>query len=332
MHLHASAVECVNPWLNCTVHDDGSVRDTTYRAGTIPIYPEFDGDTPVLSAGMSPDRRYGLEIVVNPYAYAEFLDKMYKFQLYFDHVPQTPRTSIHIHVDVAGESWKYIRNVLLWAYALEAPIFRMACDGGTHRGERIFNGEPNDHRYARPLSDPIGIESNGRLVPLIDWTQLVEAETASEFVAAWGRFDIFWNPGIAHYCPHRLHMINLASVQRQGTLEWRVFDGIYGKIAYFAQLVYAIHDIASKGEPDFAPMLLGSQPNIDAVWLSRLLNIDCEMLWGTQWPRPVRTHALRSHYPDAPRIPSTAEHPVNSIRVIRTNDNGSDNFPLFRRT
>lgn len=322
------------PWLEYTTHDDGSVRGITYNAGNLSVYPQYDNKgAAILSVGMQPGPRFGLELVTRPYEYGELLPLMDKAATVLSHLPQTSRTSVHIHVDVADQPWVYIRRVLLWAHALEAVLFRLACGGGVHRGARIHDGALNDHRYARPLSSSIAIDWSGTVKPLIVWNKLINATTASEFVAAWGRLDLFWNGGIAHYCPHRLHMVNLASVLRQGTLEWRLFDGMYENLGNFARIVYAVHRLASQGEPDFA-YVLGCdalEPAIDHRWVSRLLDFDCEPMWGSNWQTACQDKALRSHYNDAPSLPPFSARGVAQINNRRIVDSGNDDFSLFVR-
>ncbi len=322
------------PWLEFTTHDDGSVRGPTYTAGHLSVFPQHNElGRPILSAGMQAGPRYGLELVTRPYEYYEFLPLMDKAALVLSHLPQTSRTSVHIHVDVAGEPWTYVRNVLLWAHALEAILFRLSCGGGIHRGSREHEGTPNDHRYARPLSSPIAIDWEGTTKPLIVWNKLAKATTASEFVAAWGRLDLYWNAGLAHYCPHRLHMLNLASVMRQGTLEWRLFDGLYEHLGSFARTVYAVHRLASEGEPDFSYVLGcdAAGPAVDHQWVSRLLDFDCEPMWGSNWQTACANKLLRSHYNDAPSLPAFASRGVQTINNKRIVDSGSSDFALFTR-
>lgn len=330
----------LDTWLRYTLHDDGSIRSNTYRVGKdLAVYPQFAQDgTPILCHGMSASERFGLEVATHPYSYSEMLLTAEKLSQWFKLIPQTPRTAIHVHVDVAGESWKYIQNILRWVYALEAPIFRLSCAGACHRGERDYGGESNDHRYARPLSNPIGITWGRRLGPLILWNNLMQARTASEFVAAWGRLDLFW-PGsgplnLPHYCPHRLHMVNLASVPRQGTFEWRVFDGLYEFIPQIVQLVASVHRLADQGEPDFAPILLGSDSadRVELSWLSSLLDMDLSPLWGENWPKRCQMIHRRSHYNDAPTLYDFDHEPLRKLVVSgRRVDDGSDSFVLFDR-
>jgi hypothetical protein len=320
-------------WLKFRVGDDGSLRDATYLAGdSLAVFPEMDSHgRAILSVGMRPQRNFGLEIIIDPYPYSELQQLAQKIAHYLSCVPQNPRTSIHIHVDADGNTWKEVRRLLLWVRALEAVIFRVACGGDVHRGARAYNGEPNDHRYARPLSAPIGVHtSGGKVRPLIDWNGIKNATSASEMVAAWGRLDTYWNNGFEHYMPHRLHMVNIASILRQGTIEWRVFDGLYRHFDQLLAVVYAVHQLAGAGDPDF-DFPLGSEPKIDAEWVSRLLDTDVSQLWGNNWQKPCIRPTPLSHYNNAPVLASVHEINVRQISNGRVRDSGESNFVLYHR-
>ncbi len=330
--IGTAATAGLENWLRFTTYNDGSLRNTTYVAGNLAIYPQEDArGNPILSLGMREQNPYGLEIVTSPYPYAEFLPLMQKAAQIFGHIPQNSRTSIHVHVDAAEETWQEVRNVLIWARALEAIIYRLAAAGGTHRGCRAYMGDSNDHKFARPLSDPIGVHWGSRVKPLIDWAMLTKATTASEFVAAWGRLDIHWGGSLEHYVPHRLHMINIAPLLRLGTIEWRIFDGIYRYIDLFIELVYRIHQLANSGQmPDFA-FDLGTLPNVDAEWVSKLLNMDVGLLWGDNWQTGCLRRVPLSHYNSQPHLHTFSEVPVQHIIVSGMRDDGTDAFRLVAR-
>lgn len=320
-------------WLRFACHDDGSLRDKTYVAGDLAVFPQEDErGLPILSAGMQlVKKNIGLEVVTEPYAYGELLGKMRKLSYYCASIPQSPRSSIHVHVDADGMTFEYIKNLLLWVHALEAPIFRISCGGGIHRGAREYQGAYNDHRYARPLSAPIGVSWGGiDLADLIIWQDIVSAATASELMAAWGRLDAFWRQGFEHYWPHRLHMINISSILRQGTIEWRIFDGLYSYMDTIVEFVYRMHKLAERGAPDFE-FVLGSKPGIDAQWFSILLDMDISQLWGDNWQTGCKTPALRSHYQNAPELPRRNRLPIMPISNGVVRDTGKPGFVIFNR-
>lgn len=319
-----------------SVHDDGSIRSPTYQVAGIGVIPQKDErGEPILCNFMTQERDFGLEVVTQPYTFGEFYSIADKVAAFFGHVPQTPRTSIHIHVDVGGAPWTYIKNVILWARQLEAPLYRIAAGGGIHRGERSYKGKINDHRYARPFSAPIAAEwgDEGELRPLIDWDALATSRTASEFLRSWGRLDMAWNEGLTHYCPHRLHMLNLASVMRQGTLEWRLFDGIYRHLPLFLRVVYGVHELAQYGPPlSSNGMDLGSSSTvIDCTEISSLLNVDVSPAWGALWPAGIADTLKKHHYTQDFRLNSG--RPTRRIRAINAeeSDDNSATYPLYVR-
>jgi hypothetical protein len=166
---------------------------------------------------------------------------------------------------------------------------------------------------------------------LINWKELVAAKNATDFVASWGRLDLYWREGaFEHYWPHRLHMINLASILRQGTIEWRIFDGMYEYVDRFVELVYRIHALSEKGEPDFQ-FDLGSTPDIDAKWVSDLLEMDVSDLWGNNWQAACVHTAPRSHYANAPRITSRSQRGLLPIKNRLRADSGKLDHELYIR-
>lgn len=333
--LGQEALRGLDAWMRYTIHDDGSLRDTTYTAGDLAVYPEEDErGEPIMSLGMRQRSKIGLEVISQPYAYEDFLPIAQKFSYVYGQVPQSSRTSIHIHVDAHQETWREVQRLLKWAHALEAIIYRVACNGEVHRGARSYKGEANDHKFARPLSAPIGVRyMNGETKALIDMKQMMGAKSASEFVAGWGRLDTYWGDGLQHYMPHRLHMVNIASLLRTGTIEWRVFDGLYRYFDTILSFVYHVHKLASKGQdPDFA-FPLGESPGVDAAWVSNLLEMDISPLWGTQWQKGCIHKAPISHYPNQPVLPSLSDLGVRIISNGQTRDGGGDaeSFVLYYR-
>lgn len=331
--LGTNAVTGMENWLRFHLHNDGSVRDVTYTAGSIAIYPQEDKHgNPILSLGMKPQQPYGLEVITEPYTYTEFRTIGQKIAMVFGHIPANSRCSIHVHVDQHNETWRDVQRLIIWARALEAIIYRVSCGGNVHRGSQLYNGNPNDHKFARPLSMPIGVNwSNGKTNPLIVWDRLVGANTASEFVSSWGRLDRYWSGGFEHYMPHRLHMINLSSILRLGTMEWRIFDGMYRYFDIILDFVAHIHMLSSKGElPDFS-FDLGSTPNVDVDWVNKLLDMDVSPLWGENWQKGCISRHPLSHYPNQPTLYTHSDSAIQPIMNRYARDMGEETFPLFVR-
>jgi hypothetical protein len=367
--LPREAIEPIKQRWRCKVADDRTVRGKTYLTSDgVPIRlqrrsrdnnddgdDEDGGGAVIRPSGVREGNYIGLEVVTEPYEedvamqIAEFVSRMY------GHIPQTSNTSVHIHVDVGGKRWVYIQNVIRWVYHLEMPLLRMAAAGGKHRGgryDRQDGGDAyNDYRFTRPLSAPIAAAYPRAARPVLDIPSLLAAKSASEMMAYWGRMDIMSTDGDlrgSHYVPHRLHMLNLLAVMRQGTLEWRMFDGVYKRIPDFLRLVMRIHAIAETATPDFAPMLLGSTPPayLNAEWLSHKLGMDVTRLWGGGssssgssysgsgvWPSPVKNPLRLHHYQNFGwSIPTLAQVPVVPyMSNMGVYDDGSASFVPYRR-
>lgn len=346
--------------------NDGSLRHQTYNINGVPIV--WSDPESVPSYFMPDDREFGVELVSDVYAVEDMRTALRNITPYLSHVPVTAASSIHFHVDVADTSWTVVQRVMRWAYHLEAVLFRLSCAGETHRGEMLYQGRndnkpgPNDYRFTRPLSAPMGIHiaekmpmrvgdgrddnrallaalrnagGGGEVRPLINLDKLLNARSASEFVAAWGRMDLYWNiPGgerLEHYVPHRLHMVNPCAILRHGCLEWRLTDGRYAHMARMFDVILAIHRLASAGvEPTFEPMPLGREYDVDAGRVSDLLGVDVKPMWGHRWPGATVVADRLSHYGKF-SVPSIEMKPVERINNMREMDKGGIDFALYRR-
>lgn len=346
------------------IYNDGSLRHRTYNVSGVPFYFP-PGEKPPSYFEIDRPGEFGTELVSEIYSPDNMRVALRETAPYLAHVPHSPASSIHYHVDVGDNPWTVIQNVFTWAYHLEAVLFRLSCAGETHRGESQYRGKGdpvpcfNDYRFARPLSAPIGIhtvmqrgavmqreqpgggiamelqQKQVNITPLVDVQRLLAANTASEMVSAWGRMDLYWNiPGrdrLEHYVPHRLHMVNPCAILRHGCLEWRLTDGRYEHMARMFDVIMAVHELAVAGkQPDFAPMILGREYGVDARWVSDLLGVDVAPMWGHRWPGPTEVANRPSHYARMD-VPSLEVRGVEQINNTREVDNGTRNYVLYRR-
>lgn len=302
-HITARTASLVD-WCRVDIHDDGSIRNENYTIDDVAILPMRRRNQLIYPSGVMLTDRFGAEIVTQPYEYEELRAHAVSLASMFGHVPTTPRSSIHVHVDVIDKPWTYVQNLMKWFVALEAPLYRLSALGEEHRGVQWFEDPQHrdrglvqqDHNYARPLTNSIGISNGRRNVPLIDIAKLLTADTASSFVSAWGRLDLYWG-GLPHYCPHRLHAINIVPLLKHHTIEWRMFNGRYRFIPKVLDIVHAMHKLAERPFPDAFPVMpLGSKPKFTATEMSVLLGVDVYDVWGSAWVPGCREYALASHY------------------------------------
>jgi hypothetical protein len=282
------------------ISDDGSIRDTNYgfndQTHFLSVLPISVGKERILPVGVSALDTRGPEIVTSPYTietmkvYAnQFASALYK-------IPDTPRASIHGHISEFRD-WRHIQNLLRWFYYLEAPLYRLAGFGRRHRGEQRFDGERQDYNYCRPLSNPIGYMKNGRLTPLLDIDKILQADSYAQMLYHWGRLD-FWqyDGGLGHYCPHRLHGINIVPLLRQGTVEFRLWNGVYRFLPEVVDIMEALFDLSRDCTVPFStPMVLGGKYDIDADQVSDILGVKINHIWGKTWPKGCNG-LLQSHY------------------------------------
>lgn len=209
--------------LRLSCHDDGSIRENSYAWDGVPLFVSGKTRPPIEAEHTF----FGLEIITPILDEANALDFCRTAARIMEKIPTSRQASIHIHVDVRGRPWIDVKNIILAFAHFENYWYQLGGLGQDHRG--IYN----NFMYCRPLRSPIAypIDQNGQtqLVPLFRLSDLREADTASQFAAAWGRLDLLWGEPV-HYIPHRLHGINFASVMRQGSLEFRVFNAVYGQL------------------------------------------------------------------------------------------------------
>lgn len=281
------------------LHDDGSIRTRNYAIAGTPIIPIQVHDQTITPYGASAVDRYGPEIVSSPLNRDDALEFGEQVAKVLTKMPANPRASIHVHMS-GFRTWQHIQNLVLWMYALEAPLYRIGGLGQRHRGELNYQGEPNDYKFCRPLSQPIHLVKGMKKVPLVNMSRIATASTFGEFLFAWGRLDYYWvHNELGHYCPHRLHIVNLASLMRYQTAEVRLWNGVPKYIPDSIAISLRLFDLAEQGPPTFAPMLIGDYKALGHVTsdhISEILGMNIAHLWYERWATPPTTPDRLSHY------------------------------------
>jgi len=128
------------------------------------------------------------------------------------------RSSIHIHVNVGDQlNLVDLKSIIRWATRLESVFFRFGSYGRIHRGEF------NNFNYCRPITykGPLVFFTKNGYGQVLNTIDLLKSKSVSEF---WDRYGDCINYGNKKYHPVRYHWINLFSIFRHGSLEFRVFN------------------------------------------------------------------------------------------------------------
>jgi len=306
-------------------HDDGSIRRYNYAINDTPVIPISVNGRDFFPVGAERIDHYGPEIVTRPYDKHGILELAGELGEALCKIPENSRASIHVHVS-GFKTWEHIQRLIWFMYTFEAPMFRISALGGRHRGELSYDGNPNDYRYCRPLSNPIHIVTRDGMkrVPLINIDGILDATSFGEMLKYWGRLDYFWNEGgLQHYCPHRLHCINIAPLLRHQTVEFRLFNGVPKYLQDVLALVIRIYELTEDWNYSREPMLLGTTPDFTANEFSEILGgMDITHLWGNYWPKGVVDTRLLSHYNHHNEVISTSRsvYTCNWLEAPSTED------------
>ena len=334
--------------------DDGSIRQACYSVDGIPIVPT----SRLYEIPSAMAENYGLELVSSPYPVDVWRKQAKKLSDVIGIIPPYGNSSIHVHMDIGNKPWKFIQELCGWFYALESVWYRLSGLGIRHRGEA------NSYKYMRPLSCPIHWvdedaepdddddddnnrlstrrrrERSGEYVPVINTLGLLNAKNASQFFAAYGRLDQRWG-NIDHYCPQRLHGINIVSAMRQGTAELRIFNGVYRHLPTIIDICDKFYSLAERESFRMIdkPYVLGVNPDDDMakMILFDLLQLEqskeLKDIWeATKWCKPPAVRNLIHHYRGWPKPEDTMVRQICTIGGAGSSDSGHDSFvPFVRR-
>lgn len=325
--------------------DDGSIRQRNWQIDGVPILPNGRRRTRLRTDGLIPSYLhaadvFGAEFVSEKLQFEVLRDYVKKLSRFLSCMPNSPRAGIHIHLDVNGMPWRFFQRLFHLTYKMELPLMRIFGAGTLHRGGLSDNsGELVDYRFCRPLAHPIYVVSDGPnpvRVPVIDLDLLLNADTASSFVSAWGRFDMYWTrDSLSHYIPHRLHVWNLAATVRLGSIEMRAWNANYRHMIKMLDITKKLYDMAADDvsvdiDLPFDTDREGLDSEAIRLQMENILAIELKDLWGSNWPLQVVDMNKMHHYQGF-YLPSYEFHPLNRIRVGGKLDDGTDFFPLASR-
>lgn len=290
------------------VHDDGSIRQPCYTVDNIPFVGLSKARGADQSRLMRETRPIGLELVSCPIEIDRAVSESARIANALKHITPSGNASIHVHVDVGNLSYLVINNIIGWFARLEAILYRISSLGIPHRGMQ------NDYMYIRPLSAPIAWwsqrgrgddddddeERDSDLEPIFNISNVLSADTATKMAYEWGRLDYFWSEGNSRYIPHRLHGLNPVPIMRQGTIEFRIFNGVYGHLSEALMMVRDFWRLAmTHSYTEFAYSFpLGYNRNVpDDVWhMIGFSDPVRKMFDRSSWPRGVENAELGHHY------------------------------------
>lgn len=328
----------VNDYCGTIVHlsDDGSMRTSTIdiigRERTVPLVgvQNEEGDYVFFRNPNAPNSFYGCEIKTEPLSEKDALRFAQKFADITSHIESSGNSAIHIHIDVGNKPWKVIQNGIKWIYYLESVWYRLSSGGIPQRGVR------NSYKYYRPLSNPISYYSNGKYHKLVNTEEVINAPNATRMLAAWGRLDTLCNADEKpRYIPHRLHGINLYSVVLRGTLELRLFNGVYGLLPAFVRMAIQFNHLMNNEDADTCTLRLplGSRQKVRFSDVVKWIGESQEKLWhATKWQPAPETDYLDHHYNSLGVNMNSKLRTIASInRHPAIYDNGEDTFVIFYR-
>lgn len=311
--------------------DDGSVRGDVQTIDNIPILAL--GKKKHLPNGYRSGRAYGLELVSRPYSWAMWKERSPIVGEVLSRIPNdlAMNASIHVHIDTANLPWTFVRNLVKWYYKLEALVYRISALGMVHRG--VYN----DYKFTRPLSAPICWYDDGTLMPIMNIGDVMAAKSASQLMKSWGRLDLSWGE-IPHYCPQRLHVLNLVPLQTLGTTEVRAYNGEYRYLPFIIDFSFSMFNLAMEQDADDYPHthLLGDAPELSEQHYSNLLQLDFGKIFRiTKWQRGI-DDVLRSHHYNAYHTPSLDSRMKRISTMSRhgerdSDDDGTSEYCFFRR-
>jgi hypothetical protein len=162
------------------------------------------------------------------------------------------RCATHIHVG-AMKNLRFLKNALKLGLWFDEVFYSLA-----NMGQDKFRGYSNNAIYARPLVNGPYFKYDRDYYQVVNWKKALESDDLYEFFCAYGT-NI--NGGELHkYHPGRYFSVNLYSIPRIGTIEFRHFNQSFnpGLVSSIAKLCQLFTEIAIKsGEKELKNLDVG---------------------------------------------------------------------------
>lgn len=188
------------------------------------------------------------------------------------------RCATHIHVG-AMKNLSFVKKALKLGLWFDEVFYSLA-----HMDGERFRGYSNNAIYARPIQNGPFFRSDRSYYQVLNWEKALEVEQYYEFFACYG---VNVDNEMPKYHPGRYFSINLYSVPRIGTLEFRHFNQTFNPqmVSAVAKLCQMFVEVSMKAdmsdlkylEPGNVFETHGSNYYINKLhhFLSLASNLDC---------------------------------------------------------
>lgn len=241
---------------NFKVTRDGSSEMNVYHVSagnrTIMINSHTKGAEELLD-GRFPETTVGYELISVPMDIDNAEKTLYallpSLECAGDFISE--RCATHIHIG-AMKNIRFLKNALKLGLWFDEVFYSLAA-----MGQDKFRGYSNNAIYARPIVNGPYFRHDSSFYQVLNWKKALEAEDLYEFFAAYGTNV---NGDMHKYHPGRYFSINLYSVPRIGTIEFRHFNQTFnpGLVSSVAKLCQLFTEISIKsGEKELRNLDVG---------------------------------------------------------------------------
>lgn len=195
------------------------------------------------------------------------------------------RCATHIHVG-AMRNLRFLKNALKLGLWFDEVFYSLSS-----MGQGRFRGYSNNAIYARPLVNGPYFKCDEIYLQILNWERALEAEDLYEFFAAYGTNV---SNDMHKYHPGRYFSINLYSVPRIGTIEFRHFNQTFnpGLVSSVSKLCQLFTEISIKaGNKELNNLDVGDVFTLESPshYLNKLYQLidmgnrlDCDYILGKE--------------------------------------------------